>query len=236
METSDIEFAPRHCDMMVKVCGMRDPDNIRMVAALAPMLMGFIFWEGSVRSANGLDPEVIKQLPSYIRPVALFVNPGIGEVRKVVDRYGFKIVQLHGDESPEFCDLLRSRGLVVFKALNVATEKDIRNASIYDGHADILVLDAKTGNRGGSGKKFNWDILTGYTASTPYLLSGGIGPDDVDKIVSAMRRPMAGIDINSRFETAPGIKDVAVLTKFLLTLRQFNEDESIATPFWEKTK
>lgn len=233
---TDTDIMPRHSDMIIKVCGMRDRDNVRYVASLTPMLMGFIFYDKSPRSAIGIDPAVIGELPEYIRPVAVFVNASTDEITAVTDRYGFKIVQLHGDEPPEMCDTLRNRGLTVFKAVGISSAEDLDRAKAYDGHADLLVLDTKTASRGGSGLKFSWDLLKDYRCPTPYLLSGGIGPGDVDAIVGAMRPGMAGIDINSRFETAPGVKDVAALTKFILSLRKFNEDESIAKPFWEKTK
>jgi phosphoribosylanthranilate isomerase len=236
METTDIEMTPRHCDMIIKVCGMRNPENIRQVAALTPMLMGFIFWEGSKRSAIGLEQKVVAELPEYIRPVAVFVNPTVDQVIATSEKYGIKIVQLHGDETPQMCRELRRRGLTVFKAIGVDSRADLEQAAVYDGNVDLLILDCKSQHRGGTGQKFDWKILDRYPLATPYLLSGGIGPDDVGTIVGSLRKGMAGIDINSRFESAPGVKDLRLLTRFILTLRQYNEDEQIAKPFWEKTK
>lgn len=236
METSEIDLMPRHCHMLIKVCGMSDPGNIRTVASLAPMLMGFIFYDKSPRNAIGLDPSSVKGLPPYIRPVAVFVNPSVDYTLDITERYGFKIVQLHGEESTGLCDELRKMGLTVFKAISVSSINDINRAQVYEGHADLFLFDTATPAKGGSGKKFDWDLLKRYNYRTPYLLSGGIGPEDIDSIVAAMRPGMAGIDINSRFESKPGIKDIPLLTKFILSLRKFNENESIATPFWEKTK
>lgn len=225
---------PRHSDMMIKVCGNRDATNIESVAALTPMLMGFIFYRRSPRNACGLDPEVVRGLPEYIRPVAVFVNENDDTILDICTRYGFRIVQLHGDESPEQCRRLRARGLVVVKAVGVDDALDWQTLAPYCGCTDMFLFDTRTKSRGGSGRKFRWQRLEDYPLGVPYLLSGGIGPDDIDRIVAAMRPGMVGIDINSRFESAPGIKDVALLTRFIVSLRKFNEDESIAVPFWEK--
>lgn len=227
-------MVPRHSDMMIKVCGNCDPANVESVAALTPMLMGFIFYRRSPRNACGLDPEVISGMPEYIRPVAVFVNESDEAILDVCDRYGFKIVQLHGDEAPEQCRRLHERGLVVIKAVGVDDALDWQTLAPYCGCTDLFLFDTRTRARGGSGRKFRWQHLDDYPFDVPYMLSGGIGPDDVDRIVAAMRPGMVGIDINSRFESAPGIKDVALLTRFIVSLRKFNEDESIAVPFWEK--
>lgn len=228
--------APLHADMIIKVCGMRDPENIAEVAALSPMLMGFIFYDRSPRCARGLDPEVVKRLPEFIRPVALTVNASYEEITAICREYGFRIVQLHGDESPGLCRRLHHDGLVVFKAIAVSDDIDWDSVAAYEGAVDLFVFDRKTPARGGSGEKFSWQLLDSYPLTTPYLLSGGIGPDDIPAIVEAMRPGMAGIDINSRFESAPGVKDLPRLINFILNLRKFNEHEPSATPFWEKDR
>lgn len=217
--------------MIIKVCGMRQRDNVADVAALTPMLMGFIFYRGSSRYVGDLDPDVIKSLPAFVHPVALMVDPTLDEVVAITDRYGFRIVQLHGSESPEFCQALRNRGLVVIKGLPITGAHAMAQASRWDGSVDAFVFDA---SRGGSGKHFDWQLLDHYHGATPFLLAGGIGPDDVDDIIAAMRPGMIGIDINSRFESAPAIKDINLLTRFILSLRQHNETDTPSTPFWEK--
>lgn len=227
---------PRHADMLIKVCGMREPDNIRAVASLTPMLMGFIFYDKSPRYAGGLDPQVVAELPSFVRPVALFVNADIEEVEETARRYGIKVVQLHGEESPSYCRELKEKGFVVLKAMPISDSASIEALERYEGSVDGFVLDSKSEGKGGSGKKFDWNILEAYNGRTPYLLGGGIGPDDVEQIVGAMRPGMAGIDINSRFESACAIKDISLLTRFILSLRKYNEDNSPATPFWEKAQ
>lgn len=227
---------PRHADMMIKICGMRDPENIARVAALAPMLMGFIFYDKSPRNATGLDPEVVHRLPDFIRPVAITVNRDFDSIMELCRLYGFKIVQLHGEESPELCRRLREEGLTVFKAIPVDSDIDWNKVAAYEGAVDMFVFDTKSSARGGTGRKFSWDILAGYPLSVPYLIGGGVGPDDIPAIIDAMRPGMAGIDINSRFETEPGLKNLGLLINFILNLRKLNEHEPTATPFWEKAK
>lgn len=235
MEMND--RTPRHSEMLIKVCGNCIADNIADVASLTPMLMGFIFYEPSPRSAIGLDPKVVSTLPPFIRPVAVFVNETEKTISDTATRYGIKIVQLHGNESPELCKSLKAKGFVVFKAIGVSDDTDWSEIKKYsDSGVDLFVLDTATPTYGGSGKKFNWNRLESYHLPTPYLLSGGIGPDDVDNIVDAMRPGMAGIDINSRFESSPGVKDISTLTHFILSLRNFNENESPTTPFWEQNE
>ena len=122
----------------------------------------------------------------------------------------------------------------MFKAFGIGNNNDFDNVSSYEEAVDMFLFDTQSASHGGSGKKFDWSSLESYNLDTPYLLSGGIGPDDVDAIVKAVRPGMAGIDINSRFETSPGIKDINKLINFILSLRKFNEHEPNTTPFWEK--
>ena len=216
--------AQRHSDRIIKVCGMADPANIQSVALLTPMLMGFIFYEKSPRYAGALDPEVVKALPSYIHPVALFVNADEATVEATAEKFGIKILQLHGSESPEMCKTLRDKGFTIIKAFGLSDNPDWEAIRPYEEVADMFVFDTLTPSHGGSGQKFNWQELDSYPLSTPYLLGGGIGPDDKEAILAAMRPKMAGVDINSRFESAPGVKDIKLLTHFILSLRAYNED------------
>lgn len=213
---------------------MRDAANVADVAALTPMLMGFIFYRRSPRYAGSLDPDAVKSLPGYVNPVGVFVNSSFDDITATCDRYGIRIVQLHGDESPETCRRLRDAGYTVFKAFGISDDTDWRDIEPYEDVADMYVFDTKTSRHGGSGRKFRWSRLDDYPLSTPYLLSGGIGPDDTDAIFEAMRPKMAGIDLNSRFELSPGVKDISKLANFIVSLRKFNEDESLTIPFWKK--
>lgn len=228
----------QHKDMIIKVCGNCRPDNIEQVASLTPMLMGFIFYAGSPRSAIGLDPAVVKALPSFIRPVGVFVDATEEEILSTVARYGIRIVQLHGRNEPiALAHRLRQHCLTVFRACSPDPDAPDPWAALapWAGAADMLVLDTPCPTHGGSGCKWDWSLLASYPYATPYLISGGIGPDDIPAIVDAMRPPMAGIDVNSRFETAPGVKNLSTLIHFTTQLRAYNEDESTPIPFWEKT-
>lgn len=226
-----------HKDMIIKVCGNARPDNIEQVATLTPMLMGFIFYDGSPRSAIGLDPEIVRSLPRFIRPVGVFVDATEKEIVDTVDRYGIRIVQLHGrHEKPALAHSLRQRCITVFRACGPDPEAVDPWAGLAEwaAAADMLVLDTPCPTCGGSGCKWDWRLLESYPYATPYLISGGIGPDDIPAIVAAMRKPMAGIDINSRFEIEPGVKDLNLLIRFITQLRSLNEDQSTPVPFWEK--
>lgn len=224
----------RHIDRIIKVCGMRDADNVAHVAALTPMLMGFIFYEKSPRNAIGMDPDTIKLLPAFVKPVAVFVNADQEYILHTTATYGIDIVQLHGTESPDLCASLQQQGLTVIKSIPVSDDIDWALYAPYRDCVDLFICDTRCESGGGSGRKFNWDVLRNYPLGVPYLLSGGIGPDDVDNVVNAMFPDMMGIDINSRFESEPGVKDLRLLIKFIIALRKFNENDQIAKPFWKK--
>lgn len=223
--------AHRHSDRFIKICGMKDAENIRQVARLMPMLMGFIFWRRSPRYAGGLDPEVVRSLPEAISAVGVFVDAQVEEILETCGKYGIGIVQLHGSESPEVCAKLKSHGFKVLKAFGIHPDFDWERVRPYEDVTDMFVFDTHCDSRGGSGKKYDWNILADYPLSTPYLLSGGIGPDDSGAVIGALRPKMAGVDINSRFESEPGIKDTDKLIHFIFSLRRHNEEESFANPF-----
>ena len=229
------KFLSGHSDRIIKVCGNCYPDNIRDVAVLSPMLMGFIFYEKSPRNAIGIDPEIIKGLPHFVRPVAVFVNAQIDSIEAICSSYGIGIIQLHGNETPQQCKELASKGYRIIKAVSVTCRDDFSKLKEYeDAGITMFLFDTPSPQYGGTGKKFDWALLKDYPLTTPYLLSGGIGEEDTDAIISAMDDYMAGIDVNSRFETAPGYKDIKKLTHFIISLRQLNEHEPTGIPFWEK--
>lgn len=205
--------------MKVKVCGLRHPDNIGAVASLGIDYAGFIFYRKSPRYAGEVNAEVIAGLQSAgVEPVALFVDENMEEVKGVMMRGGFRTVQLHGSESPDYCDRLRALGYKVLKAISVADRCDLDRCTDYDGHADMLVIDTKCVGKGGSGRKFDWSVLAGAVFATPFLLSGGIGPEDAVAVTALYRKmegKMAGVDLNSRFESEPGRKEPQLLSYFL---------------------
>lgn len=205
--------------MKIKVCGLRCPENIDEVASLGIDMAGFIFYDKSPRMVVEVEPDVIARLQARgVEPVALFVDETIDTVIDTMERSGFTTVQLHGGESPEYCDRLRERGLKVLKAIPIGCADDIEKCAVYNGHADMLVLDTRCACKGGSGRKFDWGLLEQAAFSTPFLLSGGIAPGDavaVKELFKKMNGLMAGVDLNSKFETAPGLKSASLLSDFI---------------------
>lgn len=194
---------------------MREPGNIREVERLGVDWMGFIFWERSSRYVS----KKPTYLPTKQKRVGVFVDADIKEILEKVEEYHLDIIQLHGKESPAYIQTLRplcgDRVAAIIKALNIATREDLEQTKPYEGMVDYFLFDTKAKMVGGNGTKFDWSVLTEYKGTTPFILSGGIGPDDADK-VKAFRHPrLAGIDLNSRFETAPGVKDIEQLKHFI---------------------
>jgi phosphoribosylanthranilate isomerase len=207
-------------DLLIKVCGMKDPENILAVAQLDPDYMGFIFYKASPRYAGSLDPLVIRQVASRICKVGVFVNETEQEIRQIVNKYDLQAVQLHGDETPAMCKTLKEDGIRTIKALPVAGKETFDLAKTYETSCDYLLFDTKTKLYGGSGQKFDWSLLDMYKGSLPFLLSGGIGPDDIHFIMKYRHMKIHAIDVNSGFEIAPGIKDIQKLGSFIRMLRR----------------
>ena len=197
---------------------MREPENIRAVEENAhPDMMGFIFWKGSKRYVS----EVPSYLPKCTR-VGVFVNPKEEEVLQKVKDFGLNAIQLHGQESPDFCQRIKqATRLPLIKAISIG-ESDSSlftlHSSLYEGIVDLFLFDTKCKCVGGSGVQFDWDILQHYKGDTPFLLSGGIGPGDEEKVRRWRHPRWVGIDLNSRFETAPAYKDVEALATFVSKL------------------
>ena len=207
--------------MIIKVCGMRDAGNIREVEALLPprstlnsQLSTLNFWPKSSRFVS----ERPAYLPVRCKRVGVFVDEEVENVCRIADDYALDFIQLHGKESPAYLSLLRDQledGKALIKAFNIATPADLSLTADYEGIADYFLFDTKGKSVGGNGEKFDWSVLSAYQGSTPFLLSGGIGPDDAER-VNAFRHPRCiGIDLNSRFEVKPGVKDVTALARFL---------------------
>jgi len=197
---------------IIKVCGMREAENIRETEALGIDLMGFIFWPKSSRYVSK-KPDY---LPTNCKRVGVFVDEDIEQLRRIADDYALDYIQLHGSESPDYCTQLKGRKLI--KAFNIATADDLILTKPYEGLVEYFLFDTKGKSVGGNGEKFDWSILSAYDGNTPFLLSGGIGPDDAERVKAFHHPKCIGIDLNSRFEIAPGLKDVAALRRFLTHL------------------
>ena len=203
--------------MIIKVCGMREPENIRAVEALGIDLMGFIFWPPSSRYVG----EKPSYLPRNCRRVGVFVDATLPDILAAVEDFRLDGVQLHGHETPEAIAALKARipGVRIVKSLAVAGPEDLEQAEAYADVCDAFLFDTKGKLPGGNGRQFDWSVLQRYQGRLPFLLSGGIGPDDAQRIRAFDVPGCLGIDLNSRFETAPGVKDVDALRTFIETIR-----------------
>ena len=199
---------------------MRDADNIREVEALGIDYMGFIFWPKSSRYVS----EMPAYLPTKCKRVGVFVDASIGDVMAIAEQYQLDLIQLHGQESSSYITQLRphlsllNSKISIIKALNIATTADLANAKQYEGIVDYLLFDTKGKSVGGNGEKFDWSVLSAYTGNTPFLLSGGIGPDDAERVKAFNHPKCIGIDLNSKFEISPALKDVNKLQEFIKEL------------------
>lgn len=210
--------------LMIKICGLREPENILKVAELKPDLMGFIFYPYSPRYAGEiLNPEIIEKFPPHVRRAGVFVNASFEEITVSVRKYSLHIVQLHGNESPEFCCRLSETGIQVIKAFNIKESADFKLCSEFIACTNYFLFDAFTSDYGGSGYKFDWKILDKYDLGHSFFLSGGITPSDVDNILKITNPAFYGIDLNSRFEVKPGLKDIETLKKFITDIRFNNK-------------
>jgi phosphoribosylanthranilate isomerase len=204
----------------IKICGMREPGNITAVAELMPDLIGFIFYSGSRRfTGEMLNPEIIANLPARIRKTGVFVDADFIEIRDTVAKYSLDVVQLHGNEAPELCHLIKDTGIDVIKAFNIGENISFSFCNDYISCTDYFLFDTMTLKHGGSGQKFDWKLLERYETGHPFILSGGISPTDIDNIAGITNPSFYGIDLNSRFEIEPGLKDIEELRKFINELR-----------------
>lgn len=184
------------------------------VEALQPDYMGFIFWEKSPRYIDVVLPSISLK----IKKVGVFVNASIEEILQKVTKYGLQFVQLHGSEAPELCKKLQDIGLKVIKVFGIEETFDFNLLEPYEEVCDYYLFDTKGKLPGGNGYAFNWEVLENYPSTKPFFLSGGIGLENIDDILIFLYRPESkychAIDVNSRFETKPGLKDIEKLKEF----------------------
>ncbi|MFI3265059.1 MAG: phosphoribosylanthranilate isomerase [Rikenellaceae bacterium] len=202
--------------MIIKVCGMRESENILSIDALGIDLMGFIFYPKSPRYVDALPDE----MPKLARRVGVFVNENIETICQRIAEFELDYVQLHGSESAEFCGEVAKKGVKIIKAFSVDESFDFGVTDNYINHCDIFVFDTKCKGYGGSGEQFDWSLLNEYNGSTPFLLSGGITVDNLDGLKSFDHPQLVGYDLNSRFETEPALKSREMLNIFLEQLSE----------------
>lgn len=216
---------------------MREPENIRAISQTGITWMGMIFWPKSSRFVS--DLSAADSIPDGITRVGVFVNQSQDEIADIAHRCRLDVIQLHGSESAEYIRQLRpmlQEDCKVMKAISVENAEDIKKAAEYESAtsspiADLLLFDTKCKTVGGSGRQFDWSVLDGYKGNLPFLLSGGIGPDDAERLAYFHHPKMIGIDLNSRFETAPGIKAAATLASFI---KEISSHPTSPTPTYKK--
>jgi len=205
--------------LKIKICGMRDPENIREVSELSPDYMGFIYYPGSRRFAGDLSYSDIAGLLREICKTGVFVNSPLEEVLSISSQMAFGAVQLHGNEPPGYCRLLKDNGLEIIKAIGISPGKGFEELVEYRDCCDLFLLDTAGTGFGGTGKKFEWDSLVHYELDKPFFLSGGIGPGDAERILNLDHPDLFGVDLNSKFESEPGVKNKLDLSGFILKIR-----------------
>ncbi len=220
---------------LVKICGLRDPENIREVFQLNPDFAGLIFHPGSPRCVTDLDslrflnpnnPPVhiitanTSQTPGTLtgqpKIVGVFVDADIRQIIEINKVVHLDAIQLHGSETPETCKAIRELGFMIIKAFGIKSGFDFTSISAYEGLVDYFLFDTASPKHGGTGLQFDWAVLDEYQGKTQWMLSGGISPETNE---FPTHKLMMGVDLNSRFEIAPGIKDIGLLKKFIKNFR-----------------
>ena len=198
--------------MKLKVCGMRTPENIEALAALNPDYMGFIFWAPSSRFVNKTTPL----LPNKIKKTGVFVDATIDYIKTIIKEHELKAVQLHGKEAPEFCAYIKTLDVEIIKVFSMKEAFDFKSLEPYEIACDFYLFDTKGELPGGNGYGFDWSILKNYPSVKPFFLSGGIGKEEVSQILELRNTnlPLYAIDVNSKFESAPGVKKIDELEQF----------------------
>ena len=201
--------------MKLKVCGMKYPQNIAEIESLFPDLMGFIFYKKSKRFFN--QPKI--NLNSKIKKVGVFVNENFQEIKNKIKKYELDYVQLHGEETASFCNSLNHL-VKIIKVFKIDDNFNFKKTEEFKNVCDFFLFDTKTELNGGSGIKFNWDLLKNYKCKKDFFLSGGIDISDVEKIKKIVKSyPIVGIDINSKFELNNLEKDKDKISQLIKKLR-----------------
>lgn len=205
--------------MKLKICGITERCDIPEIVGLNPDFLGFIFYSASPRSiANKMERIPFDLIPKHINKVAVFVNESTTAIAKIVEKYGFSYIQLHGNEKPEQCKEIQKFASVI-KAFGISDTLP-SNIDFYQDYCNYFLFDTKGENYGGNGLAFDHSVLSDYKLSVPFFLSGGIGPKDSGYLNQLNHSMYYAVDINSKFETAPGIKDISKIKQFTKDLNR----------------
>ncbi len=203
--------------MKLKVCGMKFQSNISKVSKLKPDFMGFIFWSKSKRFFN--EKSIL--ISNKINKVGVFVNQDYDFIEEKINNFKLDFVQLHGEEDYQFCKKIKNRCKVI-KVFNIGTNFDFKILNSFESVCDYFLFDTKGDSYGGNGIKFNWKLLKKYPSKIPFLLSGGIDLTDFTEIlkIKELEIPLIGIDINSKFELKPGLKDIKKVKELIKKMKK----------------
>ena len=205
--------------MKVKVCGLNTKSNIKEVVEAGVDWIGLIFYSKSPRSVDKGDVDADFVASLKVKKVGVFVNEEEEEVKQIAANYQLDLLQLHGDESPEYCERLKQVGYKIIKAFSVKDSLNETELKVYEGVVDYFLFDTKGKNYGGNGMKFNWQALEAYNLSKPFLLSGGLTAEDAGDVTGLNIDALWGADLNSGFEIKPGLKNATKVKEFIKTIR-----------------
>ncbi len=206
--------------MKIKVCGMKDKNNIDQLVKLNPDFIGFIFHPHSERYVGKIDEELLAIIPGHIQKAGVFVDEPIESIIGKYHLNKLDFLQLHGNEFPDYCRQLKKMGIQIIKTFRINRDFDFQKTEDYELCCDYFLFDTAGVLAGGTGKKFDWSLLNQYKGNKPFFISGGIGPDDLPSLLQIPHPKLSGIDVNSGFETEPGKKDIPKLGTFITELRQ----------------
>jgi len=201
--------------MIVKVCGINDLNNFQALSKLPVDILGMVFYPQSPRAGKPDDQNLARAISEIpVQKAGVFVDEDVNQIRKIAKAFKLTYVQLHGNETPDDCRVLKEEYEVI-KAFKIGSEKDMKTIKEYDEVTDLFLFDTRGEQAGGTGVKFDWNLLKNFTLEKPYLLSGGIAPEDAVQIKKLVLPGCIGVDINSRFEVYPGKKDICKVEYFI---------------------
>jgi len=209
-------------ELLVKVCGMRDPANIEGLVKLPINYIGHIFYPKSPRYVSSI---IEAEIPDRIKKTGVFVNASLDEIKEKIQAHDLKTVQLHGDESATLCKNLKELQVEVIKAFGIHDDFDWQILEDYMDIVDFFLFDSKSEDYGGTGKTFNWEKLRSYPYAKPYFLSGGLSLDNITEAINFKDQYLVGLDLNSKFEISAGLKDLDNISKALKII----ENEQISS-------
>lgn len=207
--------------LKIKVCGMREELNLAQLIELHPDFVGFIFYPKSKRFVGeGFDIQVLDNFPSTILKVGVFVNEPLESLLQKQKQFKFNYVQLHGDESSEMCERVKQKGIKVIKAFSVDDHFDFNTTQPYEHFCEYFLFDTKGEGYGGHGSTFNWEVLEKYKGKLPFLLSGGLDNENIKGLSEIKHEKLFAIDVNSKYEIEPGLKNIDKLRKLFSWVRK----------------